>query len=215
MTTVGFLHTADVHVATFTRLLAAADPTAIGRHVVDATLLADARERGVDEELRARVVERLRSLAATVDVIVCTCSTVSGVAEAAEAVGVPVVRIDRPMAREAVRAGRRIAVVAAVESTISPTLQLLGEEAAAAGVASDLVPRPCFDAWSHFEAGDHDAYLDAIARHVDQIAGDADVIVLAQASMAPAAQRCATTRPVLTSPTVAIEAALAQSARGH
>lgn len=212
MTIVGFLHTADVHVATFTRALAAADPMAIGQHVVDATLLADARARGVDEELRARVVERLRSLAATVDVIVCTCSTVSGVAEAAEGeVGVPVIRIDRPMASEAVRAGRRIAVVAAVESTMSPTLELLREEAAAAGVESDLVPRPCFDAWSHFEAGDHDAYLDAIARHVDQIAVDADVIVLAQASMAPAAHRCATTCPVLTSPTAAIDAALART----
>ena len=212
MSAVGFLHTADVHEMTFAHLLASSDPTAVGRHVVDETLLADAREHGIDDGLRARVLDRLRSLAPTVDVIVCTCSTLSGVAEAASAeIGVPVVRIDRAMAREAVRVGRRIGVVAAVDSTMRPTLAVLREEAADARVDATLVPLPCFDAWVHFEAGDDDAYLDAIARHVDEIADGVDVVVLAQASMAGAANRCTTDRQVLTSPRLAIEAALART----
>lgn len=212
MTTVGFLHTADVHVATFTRLLSAADATAVGRHVVDETLLADARDRGIDDVIKVRLLDRLRALAPTVDVIVCTCSTISGVAEAAASeIDVPVIRIDRPMAREAVRLGGRIGVVVAVASTLSPTLDLLHEEVEAARADAELVPYPCLDAWAHFEASDDDAYLDAIARHVDAIAGGVDVVVLAQASMAGAAARCSTDRPVLTSPALAIDAALART----
>lgn len=212
VTTVGFLHTADVHVAAFTELLAAADPTASGRHLVDESLLADARAAGVDEILRDRILARLRELAPHVDAVLCTCSTISGAAESlADDAGVRVVRIDRPMAEAAVRAGRRIGVVAAVETTLAPTLALLREEAEAAGVDVDLIELPCLDAWAHFEAGDIDAFLSSVAQHVDAVASGVDVIVLAQASMAAAATSCATDRPVLTSPRMGIDAVLGGS----
>ena len=210
MTRIGFLHTADVHVETFTALLAERDPGAAGSHVVDESLLADARAHGMSDALRARILERLRALASDVDAVLCTCSTISGAAEdLAEAAGVPVVRIDRPMARRAVALGGRIGVVVAVESTLEPTLALFHEEATASGADVELVPLPCLDAWAHFEAGDIDAYLDAIASHVDAGAEHVDVVVLAQATMAPAAHRCATTRPVLSSPALGLDAVLA------
>lgn len=210
MTRIGFLHTADAHVATFTRLLADADGDAHGVHVVDASLLADARASGVDDALRGRILDRLRALGANVDAVLCTCSTIGAAAEAlADDAGVPVVRVDRPMARHAVTAGRRIGVVAAVSSTIEPTLALLREEAAAAGTDVDLVSLPCLAAWSHFEHGDVDGYLDAVARHVDEVAGDVDVVVLAQASMADAAERCTADIPVISSPAMGVAAVLA------
>lgn len=209
MTTVGFLHTADVHVATFTRLLKDADSNAAGLHVVDESLLASARAGGIDDELRARITTRLDGLAGQVDVILCTCSTISGVAESlGTSAGVPVVRLDRPMARRAVRAGARIGVVAAVESTIGSTFELLEEEAAAQHAVVELVARPCLGAWVHFERGDIDAYLAELARHIDAIAADVDAIVLAQASMAPAAGLATTSTPVLTSPELAVAEAL-------
>ncbi|HEX4904592.1 MAG TPA: aspartate/glutamate racemase family protein [Acidimicrobiales bacterium] len=210
MTRIGFLHTAELHVDTFTGLLAAADGDAHGVHVVDESLLADARARGIDDDLRDRILRRLRSLAADVDAVLCTCSTISGPAEAMSAdVGVPVIRIDRPVAALAVAGGGRIAVVAAVESTLAPTLALLHEEARARGIDVDLDVRPCLDAWAHFERGDVDAYLDAVAAHVDAIAPDVDVVVLAQASMAGAAERCRTGRPVLASPGLGVAAVVA------
>src|SRR5689334_23368062 len=130
MTTIGFLHTADVHVATFHALVTEWGHRDV--HLVDATLLADARERGVDAALEERLAERLRELAGRgPDVIVCTCSTLSGYAERIP-VAVPVLRIDRPMAERAVAIGGRIAVVAAVESTLAPTRELLLECAAGA-----------------------------------------------------------------------------------
>ncbi len=73
------------------------------------------------------------------------------------------------------------------ESTLGPTRQLLEECASAAGTGARVVDAPCLDAWSAFEAGDQAGYLDRIARHVRDVAASADVIVLAQASMAAAA----------------------------
>ncbi len=201
--TAGFLHTAQTHIETFESLVHGLDATVRTRHLVDASLLADARSRGgVDADLRGRLLERLVEAADGAGAVLCTCSTIGEAAEGLAAqVGVPVLRVDRPMAEEAVRRGGRIAVVAAVDSTIAPTLRLLSAAAAAAGTRVDLRPAPCPRAWPLFEAGDLNAYLAVIEGHVRSLEGAADVIVLAQASMAPVAdRRAAGPTPVLASP---------------
>ena len=216
-TTIGFLHTADVHRATFSSLVEQIVPDATSIHEVDESLLADARQRGgVDDELRARIVVRLRAAAAAADVVVCTCSTIGAAAEAArELIDVPLIRVDRPMAERAVALGSRLAVVAAVASTVAPTTALLRDAAARHGVELAITTVLCADAWHLFEAGDTSGYLQAVAAAVDGIAGPVDAVVLAQASMAGAAARCRTGVPVLSSPRLAVEAAaLAASTRG-
>jgi hypothetical protein len=202
MTTIGFLHTADVHVATFHALVAEHGRQDV--HLVDPTLLADARAHGVDAALEARLGDRLRELAERgPDVIVCTCSTLGGYAERVT-LPMPVLRVDRPMAEAAVAIGGRIAVVASVASTLAPTRDLLLECAADA----DVRPAPCLDAWAFFEAGDLEGYRQAVAAHVRSL--DADVIVLAQASLVPAVELLGDLRvPVLSSPRSAVEKAVA------
>jgi Asp/Glu/hydantoin racemase len=214
MPTIGFLHTAGVHVATFERLVAerAADATVV--HEVRADLLDAARRNGLaDPAIAAAIAESIGALERQgADVIVCTCSTISGLAERpAVAAHPPVVRIDRPMAVAAVRVAQRIAVVAAVESTIEPTLSLLREEASPAGSSVDIESLPCFDAWPIFEDGDVDGYHRRIAAHVDAIDETYDVVVLAQATMAPAAELVADPSRVRSSPVAAVEAALAHA----
>jgi Asp/Glu/hydantoin racemase len=205
--TIGFLHTAQVHVATFTELVGSQAHT---HHIVDESLLADARALGVDDTLRDRLVARLREVAAGSGVVVCTCSTISGEAERlASHVAVPVIRIDRPLAQAAVSIGRRVAIVAAVESTLAPTSNLLHEVAQKEGVELKLSVVRCFDAWPHFECGDTHAYLQSIARHVTDFPDAVDVFVLAQASMSGATAYCDVTVPVLSSPALAVVAALA------
>jgi hypothetical protein len=114
------------------------------------------------------------------------CSTLSGSAERlAQEIETPVVRIDRPMAESAVAHGGRVALVVAIDSTLAPTRQLFEECAANAGSEVTFVDAQCLGAWERFEAGDHDGYLDCVARHVRALAEDVDIVVLAQASMAP------------------------------
>jgi Asp/Glu/hydantoin racemase len=214
MPAIGFLHTAEVHVATFRSLVAEIAPDLTAVAVVDADLLSDARRRGVDV-VRRRLRQRLEELAGTsVEVIVCTCSTLSGEAESLSPVaGVPVIRVDRPMAEAAVADGGRLALVAALTSTLDPTRALLEQEAAAAAVEVQLVDAPCLAAWDLFERGDVTGYLELLADHVRGLAsaGEVDVVVLAQASMAPVASmvQSQVDLPVLSSPRLAVERAAA------
>jgi aspartate/glutamate racemase len=207
MTTIAFLHTSPLHVATFRGLLAELAPGLGDAHLVDEALLADVRDRGFDVGNETRLLERLRDLAAGgPSVIVCTCSTISGHAERlAPGLGVPVLRIDRPLAERAVAGGGRVAVVAAVESTLGPTRALFEDCAAACASGAVVVDAPCLEAWELFERGDLDGYYERIARHVRALAGDVDVVVLAQATMAPAAALLGELAiPVLSSPRLAV-----------
>src|SRR4051812_28649944 len=115
-----FLHTAEVHVATFEHLVRELDDEIQVRHEVAAALLAATRAAGaITDEVRADTTAAVQTLARQgAKVIVCTCSTLGGVAEEADvADDVRVMRIDRPMAELAVASGRRIVVFAAVAST--------------------------------------------------------------------------------------------------
>ena len=216
MTTIGFLHTASVHVTTFRRLREELAPGWQDLHVVDEGLLADARRDGLTAELAGRVDARLHELAGRgADLIVCTCSSLGEYAETRTAdLGVPVLRGDRPMAEAAVAAGTRIAILATVDSTLAPTSALLREAAGRAGRRVTLIETPVPGAWALFESGDLDAYARKVAGQARVIAPEADVIVLAQPSLAPAAALLGDLPiPVLSSPRTAVARAVAEAAR--
>jgi len=214
VTTIGFLHTASVHVTTFRRLREELAPGWQDLHVVDEGLLADARRDGLTAELAGRVDARLHELADRgADIIVCTCSSLGDHAEGRTAdIGVPVLRADRPMAEAAVAAGRRIGVVATVDSTLGPTRALLGDAAARAGREVELVDVRCPEAFARFEAGDLPAYAQMIAQQARAAAPGLDVLVLAQPSAAPAALLLTDLPiPVLASPRTAVSRAIAEA----
>ena len=208
----GFLHTAAVHVATFDGVVAEADGGVETVHCVDEDLLRIARSVGADHrDVGIAVDATLARLADKgVGVIVCTCSTIGGVAESAVGVDIPVLRVDRPMAAVAVERAARIAVVAALESTLEPTLVLLRNECERQHRWPELALTPCLDAWDFWESGNVDGYHRALAEHVDGLEDTYDVIVLAQASMLGALPLISDRpdRLVLASPTSAVEAAL-------
>ncbi|MFC8588971.1 aspartate/glutamate racemase family protein [Streptomyces sp. NPDC057217] len=204
--TLALLHTSPVHVPVFDALRDRHHPGLALRHLVDEELLVRAREAGPDAVAGAVAAVLAGAVADGADAVLCTCSTLGGVAEdAAASLGVPVLRVDRPMAAEAARA-RHVVVVAALRSTLEPTVALLAEESG---------PHPRFvstvvveGAWERFEAGDREGYLDAVAAAVDRApVTEGGVVVLAQASMADAAGRTSTPMPVLSSPRPGLAAA--------
>jgi hypothetical protein len=208
----GFLHTAGAHVATFEALAHALAPSIATRHAVRDDLLAAAMTQGPDAPaVRAGVEAAVRALLAGGAVVVlCTCSTLGATAERMDTpAGVTILRVDRPMAERAVEIGGRVAVVAALAATLAPTRALLHAAAARAGRAIEVTEVLCDDAWPRFERGDVSGYLDAVAVAARRAAAAADVVVLAQASMAPAAERLgACPAPVLSSPRLGVEAAV-------
>ncbi len=206
-----FMHTSPSHIATFNQLR---DQIAPGRaigHVVREDLLCAVRKAGqVTTAVEIKLGEALQKIAAAGGRrIVCTCSTLGGVAERVPIEGARVMRIDRPMVREAVAIGGRIAVCAVLSETVGPTLALVDEEMARAGRPSEVRSYVFEGAWEDFRAGRQQDYYQGIADRLREVACDADVIVLAQASMAPAADLCVDLEvPILSSPMTGFVAAL-------
>ncbi|WP_405015613.1 arylsulfatase [Kitasatospora sp. NBC_01539] len=227
----GLLHTSPVHVATFDALGAELAPGLRLEHRVAEHVLERARRDGpaaVAGDIGA-LVDDLVAAGATA--VLCTCSTVGAVAEAVAACAdrsdapVPVLRVDRPMAAAAVAAGPapaeggpatsgpRIAVVAALSDTVGPTVALIEEEAARSGRSVAVTVTVVDGAWERFEAGDREGYLAAVREAAGRLA-DADVIVLAQASMAEVAEGWSGAVPLLCSPRPGLLAAAALASAG-
>ncbi|MFJ8311554.1 MULTISPECIES: aspartate/glutamate racemase family protein [unclassified Streptomyces] len=207
MTTLALLHTSPAHIPVFDALRDEDAPGLELRHLVHEQLLSRARELGPQAVADAVRTVLAGAVAAGADAVLCTCSTIGAVAEEASAsLGVPVLRVDRPMAAAAVAQGPRIAVVATVASTLEPTVALIREEAGDRPVALRTVLAE--NAWAHFESGDPETYVAVIAEALDALT-DVDVVVLAQASMTAAATRTTASVPVLSSPRPGLRAAAA------
>jgi Asp/Glu/hydantoin racemase len=143
------------------------------------------------------------------DFILVTCSSIGAAVEAAaELTNVPVLRVDQPMADQAVRTGKRIGVVATLSTTLQPTSDLVKRRAAVAGKEIQLQTVLCegaFDALMSGDAATHDAM---VAKALRELSAKTDVIVLAQASMARVADGLAAEDkkvPILASPGIAIQ----------
>lgn len=209
---IAFLHTASTHVDVFEGLLGELAPALRQRHVVDASLLDDAcKEVQISSNLFDRIHAAMHTAANTgARVVVCTCSTIGGVAESAgQGHHYQSMRVDRPMAEKAVRCGPNVLVVAALASTLAPTCELLRDAARHAQAEIETTEKLCPGAWELFLAGDTDAYHRRVADTLVDSARDADVIVLAQASMAGALAYCKSLGiPVLSSPRLGVQGAL-------
>lgn len=183
---IAFVHTVGFLIEDFRARQRAEIPTAECFHILNESLLQDLL-RGVPQPLvYRRVVEQIVLAAeAQPDLIVVTCSSTSPAVDIARRiVPLPILKIDDPMAAEAVRRGPRIGVLCTAASTVEPSSALLHAHAAEQGreimIKTVLLP----DAYQALMAGDrarHDAILHEAAT---EIAKEVDVLVLAQASLA-------------------------------
>lgn len=205
------LHTAPANVTTFGNLLQEMAPDIPAEHILDESVLYDARTAGeVTPAVAARIEAKVLSADPDAALVLCTCSTIGGAAEQITHPNAgPVMRVDRAMAERAVALGDNILVVAALASTLAPTRDLILEAAKAAGKTVQVSELVCEGSWAKFEQGDTEAYWQAIADCLHRHAHKGEVVVLAQASMAGAADLCHDLdAPVLNSPRLGLEAAI-------
>jgi len=209
-----FLHTSDAHIATFDALRARIAPEVKIRHILRADLLEQAvAAGGVSSAVEAAARDALAAaIGKETRVLVCTCSTLGQVAEQHDAdAPVPVMRIDRPMADQAVLQAKNIAVCAALPTALSATAALVRTSAEYMQKPNVMVRDHLFSAaWKHFEQGNMEAYAAEIARGLRGAAFSADLILLAQASMEGAVALCQDIAiPIWSSPETGFRAALA------
>ena len=118
------------------------------------------------------------------EIIFNICSSVGDAAALAkplyEMCGVSFVRIDEDMARAAVKAGKRIGVVATLKSTLEPTKRLVQACACEAGIKVDVVDALADGAYGLDQEQFKKKLIETGARVKDKV----DVLLFAQGSMA-------------------------------
>jgi Asp/Glu/hydantoin racemase len=174
-------------------------------HIADDSLIREVIENnGVTPAVRKRLLGYYQGAAdAGACLIFNTCSSVGRVAEMARLLlSVPILRIDEPMAGTAVRMASRIGVLATLPSTLNPTAALIRKMAVTQNKEVEITEGLATGAFQAMMAGDRDAHDMLIMEAAATVADQADVIVLAQGSMArmETALAAATGIPVLSSP---------------
>lgn len=207
---VAFVHTVASVLDAFRVRAADELPNADIFHVLNEGLLQDLL-RGADTDTvfaamaaQLAVVERQGA-----ELIVMTCSSTSpGVDVARRSLQVPVLKIDDPMARQAVTTGSVIGVLCTASSTLAASTQLLQDHAAEQARAVTLRPVLVDGAYSALHKGDRDTHDRLVSAAAADLAPIVDVLVLAQASLAHLQQPLTQAHgiPVLASPPLLFDA---------
>ncbi len=152
----------------------------------DPSILADVREAGyVTAAPAARLIGMfMKCVEEGCDAILNICSSVGEVADCAQDagdyLGVPIVRIDEEMCRDAVRKGAKIGVMATLPTTLEPTINTVKRVSREIGKHVEIVDCLVENAFGL----DQDQFKAKMSEYAASIADKVDVIVFAQGSMA-------------------------------
>jgi Asp/Glu/hydantoin racemase len=207
----GLVHTSAIHVPGFAQLCKDKLPDVDVFNIVDDSLVSGISAAGsLTPTIARRVAGYLESAElAGADYIMVTCSSIGPAVEAgAKLIGVPVLRVDQPMADKAVAIGKKIGVVATLQTTLEPTADLILRRAAIAGKQIELTSKLCEGAFEALMSGDAATHDTKVAAALKELSQSVDVIVLAQASMARVVDTLAAADkrvPILASPGIAVD----------
>ena len=183
---IAFVHTVNFLVDRFRTMMQAQHPDTDCFHILNESLLQDLLRGADTTSVYRRVVSQVLLAAdGGAGLVVMTCSSTSPAVDLARRItAVPILKIDDPMASEAVRLGTRIAVICTNTSTPGPSQALLRDHAAAQGkpVEIEAVIRP--EAYQALASGDKARHDAIVAEAATEAAARSDVLVLAQASIA-------------------------------
>jgi Asp/Glu/hydantoin racemase len=201
--TLGLIHTSATLIPVFQQLCKEYLPGVNTFNIVDDSLVKNIRERGeVTPAIYKRVADYVASAEDSgADYILVTCSSIGAPVEA-------VLRVDRPMADLAVQTGKRIGVIATLQTTLQPTSDLVTRRAALAGKDVELISIVVEGAFEALMSGDAAKHDELVAGALRKLSKEVDVILLAQASMARVVDTLGEedkTVPIIASPPNAIK----------
>jgi len=187
MKTVVAIHTAAPMVEPIKALFKENMPEVRLINIVDDSLIQDVIKAG---QVTAAVKRRLvgyyfAAVDAGADIILNTCSSVGEIAEAAkDLMGIPIVRVDEAMVTRAVEISDSIGVLATLPTTLGPTVRFVNTKAIAKGKKVKVCEGLAKGAFEALLSGDSKRHDELILQTAMQVAREADVLVLAQGSMA-------------------------------
>ena len=152
----------------------------------DPSILADVRAAGyVTPAPAARLIGMyMEAISAGADAVLNICSSVGEVADSVQDVakytGIPIVRIDEEMCRDAVRNGNKIVVMATLPTTLEPTKNTIKRVAREMTKHVELIDCLVDGAFGL----DQEQFKTLMTEYAGKVADKADVILFAQGSMA-------------------------------
>jgi Asp/Glu/hydantoin racemase len=185
---VAFVHTSPAAIGPLMQFYTEAAPELEITNLLDdglLRLLAAKDSATAGERLRDMLGVAGRTYGAEAAMVTCSSVSKEMVERLSEEFAWPVLKIDYPMARRAVRAGRRIGVAATFPPTLGPTRRLLEGAAAEAEAEIEIVEEVAPDAYEALLANDAERHDELLLDAVGRLEGrGVAAIVLAQVSMA-------------------------------
>jgi len=204
MTKAAIFHTSAATLGLFQTLTANIMPGVEIVHFVEDSMIRDVMKHGgPTPEINARIASYVQSAEkAGCAIFMTACSSIGASVEQCQFLTrMPVTRIDEAMVEEAIGKGPRIAVLATVETTLKPTLEYIQRKAREAGKEIIIQPTLMAEAFKALLAGDNETHDRIVSAGLQEALAQADVVVLAQASMARVMSGMPPSDvPVLTSP---------------
>jgi aspartate/glutamate racemase len=155
-------------------------------NIMDDTLLKETRDNeGITTGVRSRILNYAKSAAeAGADCVMVTCTSVNEAAKYARKFSpVPIFNIDEPVARETVKNGKKIGVLATLPTSPKGTVRLLNEEAKRQGKEIEIVTKVADGAFDALVAGDVEKHDEMVTKALFELAKEVDTITFAQISM--------------------------------
>ena len=152
----------------------------------DSSILNEIREKGyVTSSTSAKLLELYcKAILEGADVILNACSSVGEVADSVQSFskysGIPIIRIDEEMCREAVLRGKKIGVMATLSSTLNPTKNTILRIARETNKRVEIIECLIEGAFGL----NQDEFKSKMLENALKISDSVDVILFAQGSMA-------------------------------
>lgn len=204
MKKIAMLHTSSATLAMMQQLIADIMPEVEVMHLVEESMIKQVMKAGgVTPNIAARIADYVHiAEKADCDIFITACSSIGTAVEQCQFLTpLQLARIDSAMVKEAIEKGERIAVLATVATTLKPTLDYVQRKIQESGKPRAVTPILMEEAFHTLLAGEMDTHDRIVADGLKTAFSQADVVMLAQASMARVLQQLPTPPvPVLTSP---------------
>ena len=191
---VGVIHTFLYSVEDLKRLFAEYVPEVEMINIIDDSLLKEVLENGGPTP---GVIQRMTTYAGLLDGMGCDlilnqCSSVGEAADIAQkTISTPYIKVDSPMACEAVKTGKKIGVVATAYTTMGPSVRLI--ENTAKEMGEDREVNACFAEGAYdalLKEGNRAKHDEILMATIDKACAENDVVCLAQGSMIGLVDKC-------------------------
>lgn len=156
-------------------------------NIIDDSLLQESLDNKEMTKAVARKIVQYAIIAESMgaDAILNQCSSVSEAVDIVNnLINIPYVKIDEPMAREAVQLGSKIAVIATAISTVGPSTRLI--ENVAKRLEKEVTVKEYFATGAYevlLQENNREKHNEIVTNTIEKAAKENDVIVLAQGSM--------------------------------